>query len=173
MFYFRVSALLPIFYFSVFLFSTQVHAFCFKEAGERYGVDPLLLIAIAQTESGLVPTATNINKKGTPKESIDIGLMQINSIWFGQLSNEWGITRKDLLNNPCQNVYVGAYILALNIKKNGVNWKSIGAYNAGFSDKTEAARIKYAKKVYNFYIQLLSKNRDIVIAYASWGVLVK
>ncbi|EBZ6776928.1 lytic transglycosylase domain-containing protein [Salmonella enterica] len=173
MFYFRVSALLPILFFFMLVLSPNANAFCFKEAGERYGVDPLLLIAIAQTESGLVPTATNINKKGTPKESIDIGLMQINSIWFGQLSNDWGITRNDLISNPCQNVYVGAYILALNIKKNGVNWKSIGAYNAGFSDRTEAARVRYAKKVYNFYIQLLSKNRDVVISNASKGVLVK
>lgn len=175
MFYFRVNALFHILVVTllVLVLSSKANAFCFKEAGARYGVDPLLLIAIAQTESSLIPTATNINKKGTSKESIDIGLMQINSIWFGQLSNEWGITRSDLINNPCQNVYVGAYILALNIKKNGVNWKSIGAYNAGFSDRTEAARIIYAKKVYNFYIHLLSKNRDIVITNASKGVLVK
>ncbi|ECO4313691.1 lytic transglycosylase domain-containing protein [Salmonella enterica] len=162
----------------LFLVSSSVafsnaHAFCFKEAGERYSVDPLLLIAIAQTESSLNPQATNINRRGTAKESIDIGLMQINSVWFNQLSSEWGISKQDLIKNPCQNVYVGAYILALNIKKNGVNWKSIGAYNAGFSDKTEAARIIYAKKVYNFYVSLLAKNREFVIANASKGVMIK
>lgn len=162
-----------LFVFMFFMCATKVSAFCFKEAGERYGVDPLLLISIAQVESSLNPKAININKKGTSKESIDIGLMQVNSIWFTQLSNEWGISRDDLVKNPCQNVYVGAYILALNIKRNGVNWKSIGAYNAGFGEKNEDVRVKYSKKVYKFYIELLSKNRETVISTASRGVMIK
>lgn len=150
-------------------FSGACNAFCFSEAGDRYGVDPLLLISIAQVESSMNPKAINKNKN----KSIDVGLMQINSIWFSILGKSWGITKDSLIEDPCQNVYVGAYILALNIKKNGVNWKSIGAYNAGFSDKNEPKREVYSKKIYNLYVDLLKRNRQQVIATASNGKSVR
>lgn len=163
-----MKKILLIMIFSVAVFSRGASAFCFESAGQRYGVDPLLLIAIAQAESSLNPKAINKNKN----KSIDVGLMQINSIWFKSLE-EWGISKSDLIEKPCQNVYVGAYILALNIKKNGVNWKSIGAYNAGFSDKTEKAREIYAKKIYSLYLSFLNRNREHVINMASNGKVIK
>ncbi|MDI8631260.1 lytic transglycosylase domain-containing protein, partial [Salmonella enterica subsp. enterica serovar Lubbock] len=58
------------------------------------------------------------------------------------------------LENPCQNIYVGAWILAKNISTNGVNWESVGAYNAGFKGANAPFRMKYAKKVYAKYISL-------------------
>lgn len=81
--------------------------------------------------------------------------MQINSSWFPVLA-EMGITRNDLLSNPCQNIYVGSWILAKNISSNGVNWESVGAYNAGFKNANSAFRMKYAKKVYVRYVELVS-----------------
>lgn len=99
--------------------------------------------------------------------------MQINSTWLPMLSDKWNITREKLISDPCQNVYVGAYILAMNISKNGVNWQSIGAYNAGFKEGRDAARIKYAKKVYNVYLDLKRGNRMDIIAKATKGERVK
>lgn len=63
------------------LFPLSVHAFCFQEAGQRYAVSPWLLWAIAKAESNLDPSSINRNRNGT----VDVGLMQINSIWAGQL----------------------------------------------------------------------------------------
>ncbi|MEB1018071.1 lytic transglycosylase domain-containing protein [Citrobacter freundii] len=157
----------------LFLVSKGAWAFCYEKAGATYQIDPLLLIAISQVESGLNPKATNINKKGTKNQSEDIGLMQINSTWLPMLSDKWNITREKLISDPCQNVYVGAYILAMNISKNGVNWQSIGAYNAGFKEGRDAARIKYAKKVYNVYLDLKRGNRMDIIAKATKGERVK
>lgn len=77
------------------------------------------------------------------------------------------------MTDPCQNVYVGAYILAMNISKNGVNWQSIGAYNAGLKEGRDAARIKYAKKVYSVYLDLKNGNRMDIIAKATKGERVK
>ncbi|MBG6240754.1 MAG: lytic transglycosylase, partial [Candidatus Symbiopectobacterium sp. Dall1.0] len=96
------------------------------------------------------------NKKGGKIVSEDVGLMQINSSWFPVL-NRMGITRKDLLDNPCQNIYVGAWILARNISSNGVNWESVGAYNAGFKNANAPFRLKYAKKVYARYLSFTGK----------------
>ncbi|EKS1073443.1 lytic transglycosylase domain-containing protein [Cronobacter sakazakii] len=126
---------------------------CFREAGIKFSVDWRLLQAIAEVESGLNPEAIGLNKKDGRVVSEDIGIMQINSTWL-QVLNPMGITRDILLKNPCQNIHVGAWILAQNIAKNGVNWTSIGAYNAGFRDDKEPFRMRYARKVYARYLEL-------------------
>lgn len=126
---------------------------CFNQASERFQIDHRLLIAIAQVESGMNSKAIGLNKRGGKVISEDVGLMQINSSWFPTLAG-MGITRNDLLNNPCQNIYVGAWILAKNISSNGVNWESVGAYNAGFKGANAPFRMKYAKKVYAKYLAL-------------------
>ncbi|TNV16128.1 lytic transglycosylase domain-containing protein [Buttiauxella sp. B2] len=126
---------------------------CFVQAASRYQIDHRLLIAIAEVESSMVPSAIGQNKKNGKVISEDVGLMQINSSWFPKLAS-MGITRKDLLETPCQNIFVGAWILASNISANGVNWESVGAYNAGFKNANAPFRMKYAKKVYARYLVL-------------------
>ena len=56
------------------------------------------------------PRAIGLNKRNGKILSEDVGLMQINSSWYITLSR-MGITRKDLLENPCQNIHVGAWML--------------------------------------------------------------
>ena len=112
---------------------------CWQEAGNRYQVDPALLYAIARTESGLNPSASHRNRDG----SIDIGLMQINSAWLPDLARH-GISARELWE-PCTNIHVGAWVLAQKIRKLGMTWDAIGAYNA----TAPAKRISYAWKVYN------------------------
>jgi len=126
---------------------------CFYQASERFQIDHRLLIAIAQVESGMNSKAVGLNKRGGKVISEDVGLMQINSSWFPTLS-KMGITRSHLIENPCQNIYV-AWILAKNIASNGVNWESVGAYNAGFKGANAPFRMKYAKKVYARYLVLI------------------
>lgn len=111
---------------------------CWEEAGARYGVNPYLLYAIARTESGLNPIATNRNRDG----SYDVGLMQINSRWFPVLRRH-GISESSLLD-ACTSIHVGAWILAQNMQRLGYSWSAVGAYNASSPDR----RLKYALKVY-------------------------
>ncbi len=47
-----------------------------------------------------------------------------------------------LLENPCQNIYMGAWVLAQNFRTYGYNWMAIQRYNGANSD------LPYAKKVY-------------------------
>lgn len=137
---------------SVKLYSNEFTG-CFELAASKFSIDHRLLIAIAEVESSMNPRAIGLNKKEGKILSEDVGLMQINSTWFPTLE-KMGITRKDLLDNPCQNIHVGAWILAKNIASNGVNWESVGAYNAGFKNANAPFRLKYAKKVYARYIAL-------------------
>ena len=111
---------------------------CWQEAGNRYQIEPALLYAIARTESALNPAATHRNRDG----SIDIGLMQINSAWLPHLAR-YGISARDLWE-PCTNIHVGAWVLAQKIRKLGMTWEAVGAYNA----TTPFKRTHYAWKVY-------------------------
>ncbi|WP_341678714.1 lytic transglycosylase domain-containing protein [Niveibacterium sp. SC-1] len=77
---------------------TAQHATCtWESAGQKHGVSPYLLYAIAKTESSLNPRATNRNGNG----SEDVGLMQINSVWLPTLAR-YGITRADLFDGVRQ-----------------------------------------------------------------------
>ncbi len=111
---------------------------CFAAAGRYYHINPLLLRAIARTESSFDPHAINRNTDG----SMDLGLMQINSTWLPTLARA-GIDAKRLLTDPCLNVAVGALILRDDIKRYGISWTAVGAYNAASPNK----RVRYAAKV--------------------------
>ncbi len=110
---------------------------CFISAGEKYNIHPNILWAIAKIESNFNPKAINKNKNGT----YDYGIMQINSSWYWTLGKEnW-----KNLNNPCYNIYVGAWILKNCINKYGYTWEAISCYNTGSPHKGKS----YTWKVYN------------------------
>jgi soluble lytic murein transglycosylase-like protein len=96
----------------------------FEKAGNDFGIEPTLLQRIATIESSLNPRAINQNKNGT----VDIGLMQINSMHLRSLSRI-GVTREALLD-PEVNVYVGALLLSSHIRKKGYNLEAIGCYHS-------------------------------------------
>lgn len=131
------------------LFTTSASAYqqCFKQAAERYSIPLALLYAIAKVESNFDPNAVNRNTNKTS----DHGLMQINSSWFDKLEKRYGIRRENVINDPCTNVEVGAWILASNFQSKGRKWDAVGAYNAGFSERNKSIRSKYANKVKHYY----------------------
>jgi soluble lytic murein transglycosylase-like protein len=122
---------------------------CWQDAEARYGIDARLLHAIAQQESSLNPHAVN-RSQIAPADSVDIGLMQINSRWLPILARH-GISESDLLN-PCTNIQVGAWILAQSFLRHGPTWEAVGAYNAGCArlppQTCRATRARYAMAVY-------------------------
>lgn len=133
----------------------QASAFCFKEAGQRYRVDPMLLEAISITESSLRPGAVNVNRDAEGHVlSTDYGLMQVNSRHVNRLIGLGVIKRpEDLLKNACFNVQVGAWVLAQHLRVCGNTWRCLGSYNAGFhpSARQEKRRLDYAQEVRNVY----------------------
>lgn len=130
--------------FFIALFVTfGVHADCFEEVSHKYQIHPLLLKAIVLGESSFNGDALNcINSNG----SCDYGYAQINlSAWKSKLK-EFNISVLDL-QDKCQNLHFGAWVLAKNFESHGRNWNSVGAYNAGFKEDRQKAREIYIAKV--------------------------
>ncbi|ADO49172.1 Lytic transglycosylase catalytic [[Enterobacter] lignolyticus SCF1] len=138
----------------VLALSQPVLANCWKRAGEYYHVDPWLLLAIANVESGMNPRAIGWNHDGTH----DVGLMQINSVHFPELA-PLGIDEQRLMAEPCTSIMVGASILSNMIKVYGNNWEAVGAYNAGVKKERYPQRMVYARQVWNKYQQLRLASR--------------
>ena len=125
---------------------------CWDAAGAYHGIDPWLLYAIAKVESSHNPRAVNgSNRNGTR----DIGLMQINSIWLPELRRH-GITEAQLFNG-CASTYIGAWIMAKNIKKHGYTWQAIAVYNVGSLNTPGRQKVgrRYAEKVYAAYEEMV------------------
>jgi soluble lytic murein transglycosylase-like protein len=126
---------------------SDCYSFCFQEAGELYGINPMVLRSIAKVESNTKPDAVNKNSNGT----FDVGLMQINTIWKTTLGED----RWRYLGEACFNTKTGAWILAMCLDKYGYNWKAIGCYNSQTPEKSEI----YAKKVFA-QLERLKKGKE-------------
>jgi soluble lytic murein transglycosylase-like protein len=117
---------------------------CFHEAGKMYQVPPMLLQAIAWVESRYDRNAENHNTNG----SVDMGVMQINSLWLAPLS-EYGVETKHLYN-PCYNISVAAWILRKQINEVGYNWQAVAHYHSRTPERGD----RYARKVARVYFAL-------------------
>jgi soluble lytic murein transglycosylase-like protein len=133
---------------------------CWDAAGTRYQVNPDLLYAIAKCESGMRPTVVN-PAHGARAGTYDIGLMQINSSHLERLG-VFGITERHLYDS-CTNIHVGAWILSEQIRRYGLSWNAVGAYNAACTKlngkECNAARSRYAWCVYrNLPVQSVARS---------------
>lgn len=130
----------------------------FREACELWHVPEKLALAIAGVESGLNPWAVNvagqsyqprsreaslaiIDKAWARGASFDIGLMQINSYWL----RKYGLDPHAMLQ-PRENVVMGTWILAQEIKRFGLGWKAVASYHTPVAKNPERGR-RYALMV--------------------------
>jgi len=97
---------------------------CFDEAAAYHGVSATILRAIAKVESNFQPDALGRNSNG----SLDIGLMQINSIHLKELGR-WGIGAPHL-GDACISIYVAAWHYRRQIDRWGNTWLAVGAYHS-------------------------------------------
>ncbi|HAV40235.1 MAG: lytic transglycosylase domain-containing protein [Aquificota bacterium] len=136
--------------FLILLLLLTSHAFsfyhCFFDAGERYKVDPVLLIAIAKSESGFNPRAINTNKNGTK----DYGIMQINSYWLERykIPKEW-------IFEPCYNIHFGAMVLRKCLDQSPNIAVAVDCYNKGNKAKGYGAYVERVFRNYKKYYTML------------------
>ncbi|MFN7064850.1 MAG: lytic transglycosylase domain-containing protein [Aquificaceae bacterium] len=131
-----------------FLWLSHGFAFyhCFFDAGDRYKVDPVMLIAIAKTESGFNPRAVNINKNGTR----DYGIMQINSYWLQRykIPKEW-------VFEPCYNIHFSAMVLKKCMNEYKGIALAVDCYNKGSKAKGHGAYVERVLRDYKRYQSML------------------
>lgn len=147
---------------SVLMFgATSAANACWTDAGQKYDIDPLLLMAIGWKESKGRPNAVG---PPLPDGNVALGLMQINTIHLPQLK-KWGIYRNDLFD-PCISIHVGAYVLRDCINKFGEIWRSVGCYYGGPNSRAYTAMQGYSRdvqKYYASYIQMYRNNTNAVM----------
>ncbi len=126
--------------------------YCFKEAGTRYGISPILLEAISEVESKGDIHAVNFNRSSS---TIDVGHMQINSHWKKLLGD-----RYNSLFDGCYCTMVGAWILRQCIERYGYGWNAVSCYHTGNglsdgkSDWQRENALRYVQKVRNTLVTI-------------------
>ena len=114
---------------------------CVWSAASHYRLPPVALIGILGAEGGR-PGLVRKNRDG----SEDLGPMQINSRWLPILSR-YGATRQKLIDDPCTNIWVGAWILARAFAVDRDIWKAIGHYHSRRPTESRRYRRRVAHKI--------------------------
>ncbi|MGY4730789.1 lytic transglycosylase domain-containing protein [Burkholderia pyrrocinia] len=127
---------------STLIFSTNARADCIDATAHELHIDGDLLRAIAWRESHFSPDAQHLNRNG----SIDIGLMQVNSIHLSEL-RQIGVSRS-MLSNSCTNVRAAGWLLAQIFRNYGSTWRAIGEYHS----HTPGLSNQYAKQIHEIYL---------------------
>ncbi len=120
---------------------------CTAQAAEHFKLPVLVVRAVAKVEGGKVGTVSR-NKNG----SVDLGIMQINSIHLPMLQKKFGVTWRDLAYKPCVNIGIGAWILAREIREAPDFWTGVGNYHS----RTPKFHNRYKGLVARAYERLLS-----------------
>jgi len=118
---------------------------CINQAAVVYNVPATMIISVLKTEGGRNGMAS-LNKDGT----YDYGPMQVNSCWLKKIA-KYGITQQKLQYDPCINVAVGTWILALSIADGRDVWHGVGIYHS----HTDSLNQRYKQKVQYFHKWLM------------------
>ena len=121
------------------------YSMLYKFYGDKYGVDPLLLRAIAKVESAENPLAVG--------PSGDLGLMQINPRANFQSIDGYPANDYDYFN-PAWSIKVAAQVLEWNIRSYGLK-RGIAIYNMWSARRSPIdgpfPNQSYVDKVYKYY----------------------
>lgn len=127
---------------------SRLRVMAFKTA-ERYGVDPALVFAVIEVESGWRADLVHSNDDG----SRDWGLLQINDRTWPWLARQIGLEDPDPLD-PEQNVGMGTWFLAYLGRRYGPDpHRVLTAYNRGeaglrwYETSRGTARSEYSRAV--------------------------
>jgi soluble lytic murein transglycosylase-like protein len=138
-------------------------------ASREHGIDLLLLLAVAKSESGFHAYALNIAGKAhfprTRREAIgllrrsgnrvDIGLFQVN---YGTWGERMGLGKADLLD-PARNANAAAHILKWCLDRHGLDG-GVSCYHSGTPDGDP----EYASRVLWTYETYQKKRSEIRLA---------
>jgi len=103
---------------------------CIESAAKVYHLPPAVVLILLSVEGGaLGQVSPNTNN------TVDIGPMQVNTIWVPVVASHWRATPADtyaaLRDNFCANVEAGTWILRQAIDQaHGDFWEGVGFYHS-------------------------------------------
>ena len=129
---------------------------------QRYGYDPLFVVALAAVESTCLPTARS--RHGA------LGLIQVRPSVARAVALDAGLrwNGAGMLTKPLVNVHIGLRYLAQLEKRFGDPYLAMAAYNLGPTrvagmSRHRARSTRYVKKVMSRYETLLAQHRPRVL----------
>lgn len=127
--------------------SAEIQRYIFN-VSDYYGVDPALVLAVIERESGY-------NSAAIGDSGDSIGLMQIQPRWHAARMDKLGV---DDLFNPYENVSLGVDILASYIDEgHGEEW-ALHAYNGGVA---YANRMSVADEVSDYAKSIIDRANNL------------
>ena len=123
---------------------------CLYAAAELYRLPPALIVILLKVEGGRVGAVSG-NTNGT----VDIGPMQVNTIWVPQIAKHWRTTKEAaflaLRDNFCANLEGGTWILRQALDEaRGDFWGGVGIYHSHNPVHKDA----YLRKVLQWTLKL-------------------
>ncbi len=105
-------------------------ASCLQSAASAYRLPPAVLLILLSVEGGALGHIS-ANSNGT----VDIGPMQVNSIWIPVIARRWNATSSAtyaaLRDSFCANIEAGTWILRQAIDQaHGDFWEGVGRYHS-------------------------------------------
>lgn len=124
-----------------------------NRANAEFGLDIILIYAIAAVESQFRTNAVNTNyytnRAGEVKTSIDMGLMQVNTCWSDTLF-DGGMLSNNIMFQPYTAIYAGCYVLRGRIRAAKGNIReAVRRYN-GAGKRAE----EYADRIMRTYYEM-------------------
>ncbi|NPD66335.1 lytic transglycosylase domain-containing protein (plasmid) [Lichenicola cladoniae] len=103
---------------------------CIESAAAVHRVPPAVVVILLSVEGGTLGHVSQ-NTNGT----VDIGPMQVNTIWVSIVAKHWGATSAEtyaaLRDNFCANVEAGTWILRQAMDQaHGDFWEGVGLYHS-------------------------------------------
>ncbi len=103
---------------------------CIESAATVYRLPPAVVLILLSVEGGSLGHVSQ-NTNGT----VDVGPMQVNTIWVPVVARHWGATTIDtyaaLRDNFCANVEAGTWILRQAMDQaHGDFWEGVGFYHS-------------------------------------------
>lgn len=144
----------------------------FEYPSKKFGLPKALIMAIARQESYMAPWVLNLAGKDfhprSRKEalaiaeralaagmSFDVGIMQINSYWIRKYN-----LPLDKVLEPKNNVYIGCWILAQEVRRHGMNWRAVAYYHTPLHKSRE-----HHNRGYSYVLRIQKHLKDILVSY--------
>lgn len=110
-------------------------AYCVVSASRRFNLPVDGILSILLVENGKVGEAVS-NENG----SLDLGPMQINTVWLKERSPLFGyVTASQLRDNLCTNIHSAAWIIASHLEKAKDIWTAVGKYHSPYNPANQVA----------------------------------